>query len=313
MANYITVDGGTTNTRLTLVKDGKCVDTVKYNVGARVGIEDKSALKNAIKDGICTLLQQNNLKETDIKMIIASGMITSEFGLCNLPHLIAPVGIKELHEAMHETKFPDISPILFTFIRGVKLQGETLENADMMRGEETELYGLSNELSGVYILPGSHSKIITVDENGQITHFRTELTGEMIYSLTQYTILKSTVDLSVKELSVEYLLKGYHYCNEFGINEALFKVRVLGNLFSADKVQIYNFFMGVVLCSEINTVLKMNPEKITVGGKKQIKKATVMLLKNICQAEIIEIDGQTVDCSSSLGAVKIFEYNSINQ
>ena len=308
MSKYITIDGGTTNTRLTLVADGNCVDIVKYNVGARVGIEDKSALKNAIKDGICTLLSRNGLKEADVKMIIASGMITSEFGLCNLPHLIAPVGIKELHEAMHETNFPDISPILFTFIRGVKLQGETLENADMMRGEETELYGLSDDFGGVYILPGSHSKIISINENGQITDFKTKLTGEMIYALSQDTILKSTVDLSVDELSEEYLLKGYRYCNEHGINEALFKVRVLGNLFSANKVQIYSFFMGVVLCSEINKVLKMNPERVTVGGKKQIKKATVMLLKNICQAEIIEIDGQTVDCSSSLGAVKIFEY-----
>lgn len=307
MANYITVDGGTTNTRLTLVKDKNSVDTVKYNVGARVGIEDKSALKNAVKDGIRTLLDRNGLKETDIKMIIASGMITSEFGLCNLPHLIAPAGIKELHGAMHETSFPEISPIPFTFIRGVKLKADTLENADMMRGEETELFGLSDELSGVYILPGSHSKIINTDD-AKITDFRTELTGEMLYSLTQYTILKSTVDLSIKELSPEYLLKGYHYCNEFGINEALFKVRVLGNLFSADKVQTYNFFMGVVLCNEINSVLKMQPKKITVGGKSEIKLATVMLLKSLCQADIVSVDEQTVDNSSSLGAVKIFEY-----
>ena len=254
------------------------------------------------------MLSRNRLKETDIKTIIASGMITSEFGLCNLPHLVAPVGISELHNEMHKTEFSDISSIPFRFIRGVKLKADVLENADMMRGEETELYGLSDDFCGAYILPGSHSKIISVNENGQITDFKTELTGEMIYALSQYTILKSTVDLSVDELSEEYLLKGYRYCNQYGINESLFKVRVLGNLFSADKVQTYNFFMGVVLCSEINSVLKMNPQRITVGGKKQIKKATVMLLKNLCQAEIISVDETTVDNSSSLGAVKIFEY-----
>ena len=307
MTNYITIDGGTTNTRLTLVKDGKCVDTVKYNVGARAGIDDKSALKNAVKEGISTLLNRNSLTENDIKTVIASGMITSEFGLCNLPHLVAPVGISELHEEMFETNFPEISSIPFVFVRGVKLKADILENADMMRGEETELYGLSDDFSGVYILPGSHSKIISVNENGQITDFKTELTGEMIYALSQDTILKSTVDLSVDELSEEYLLKGYRYCNENGINEALFKVRVLGNLFNATKEQTYNFFMGVVLCSEINTVLKMNPKRITVGGKKQIKKATVMLLKNLCQAEIISVDEATVDNSSSLGAIKVFE------
>ncbi len=309
MANYITIDGGTTNTRLTLVTDGKCVDTVKYNIGARAGIEDKTALENAVKEGIDTLLDRNSLKETDIKRIIASGMITSEFGLCKLDHLVAPVGISELHSAKHEVTLADISTIPFVFIRGVKLLGEILENADMMRGEETELFGLSDSFSGVYILPGSHSKIINVDENGKIVYFKTELTGEMIFALSNDTILKSTVDLSVDELSDEYLLKGYRYCNEFGINEALFKTRVLGNLFNADKVQAYSFFIGVILCAEINTVLKMKPQRITVGGKKQIKQATVMLLRELCDAEIISVDEAIVDCSSSLGAVKIFEHN----
>ncbi len=313
MANYITVDGGTTNTRLTLVIDGKCVDTVRYNVGARANADDNTLLKSAVKEGIFTLLSRNALTENDINRILTSGMITSEFGLCKLDHIVAPVGIKELHDTMHETAFPDISTIPFVFIRGVKLKADLLQNADMMRGEETELLGLSEALNGIYVLPGSHSKIIEVDQFGRISSFKTELTGEMIAALSQNTILKNTVDLSVERFSKEYLLKGYDYCNEFGINEALFKVRVLGNLFNADKVQTYSFFMGVVLCAEINTVLKMSPKTVTVGGKKQIKKATVMLLKNICQAEIIEVDEQTVDCSSSLGAVKIFEYNSTNQ
>lgn len=312
MTNYITIDGGTTNTRLTLVMDKRSVDSVKYNVGARAGIEDKTALKNAVKKGIDLLLQRNNLKADDITRILASGMITSEFGLCKLDHLVAPVGIKELHKEMHEITLNDISSIPFVFVRGVKLKADILENADMMRGEETELYGLSDSFSGVYILPGSHSKIINVDENGKISTFKTELTGEMIFALSQDTILKSTVDLSVEKLSEEYLLKGYHDCNEFGINEALFKVRVLGNMFNADKVQTYSFFMGVILCAEINTVLKMKPKRVTVGGKRQIKEATVMLLKSLCQADIVSVDEQTVDNSSSLGAVKIFEYNSIN-
>ena len=308
MTNYITVDGGTTNTRLTLVSDGRCVDTVRYNVGARANADDSTLLKNAVKEGIFALLNRNNLTEKDITRVLASGMITSEFGLCKLDHLIAPAGIKELHDTMHETLFPDISAIPFVFIRGVRTTVDLLENTDMMRGEETELFGLRDTLNGVYILPGSHSKIINVDENGKISTFKTELTGEMIAALSQNTVLKSTVDLSVEKYSEEYLLKGYRYCNEFGINEALFKVRVLGNLMGADKVQTYSFFMGVVLSAEINTVLKTNPKTVTVGGKKQIKEATVALLKATTDAEIISVPDSAVDSSSALGAVRIFEF-----
>ena len=308
MTKYITIDGGTTNTRLTLVSDGRCVDTVRYNVGARANADDSTLLKNAVKEGILTLLNRNNLTEKDITRVLASGMITSEFGLCKLDHIVAPAGIKELHDTMHETLFPDISAIPFVFIRGVKLKADRLETADMMRGEETELFGLYDTLNGVYILPGSHSKIIEVDEFSRITGFKTELTGEMIAALSQNTVLKSTVDLSVEKYSEEYLLKGYRYCNESGINEALFKVRVLGNLMGADKVQTYSFFMGVVLSAEINTVLKTNPKTVTVGGKKQIKEATVTLLKSTTDAEIISVPDSAVDCSSALGAVRIFEY-----
>ncbi len=309
MANYITIDGGTTNTRLTLVTDGQCVDTVRYNVGAKANADDNTLLKSAVKDGIFTLLDRNSLTESNVTRVLASGMITSEFGLCRLDHIVAPAGIKELHETMHETAFSDICTIPFVFIRGVKMEADRLENTDMMRGEETELFGLCEHLNGVCILPGSHSKIIEVDEYNRISGFKTELTGEMIAALSQNTILKNTVDLSVEAFSEEYLLKGYNYCNEFGINEALFKVRVLGNLFNADKVQTYSFFMGVVLCAEINTVLKMNPQRVTVGGKKQIKEATVALLKAKTNAEIISVDDSIVDTSSAIGAVRIFEYN----
>ena len=46
MSNYITVDGGTTNTRISLVVNGNIVDTIKYNVGAGKSIENKNILKN---------------------------------------------------------------------------------------------------------------------------------------------------------------------------------------------------------------------------------------------------------------------------
>ena len=120
--------------------------------------------------------------------------------------------------------------------------------------------------------------------------------------------MKSSVDLSCDKVSDEYLLKGYHYCQKHGINEALFKVRVLGNLFGADKTQLYSFFMGVVLCDEVKEVLKINPQKITVGGKRQIKEATVKLLKVLSNAEVVCASDNDVDTSSTLGAVRIFEY-----
>ena len=136
MKNYITIDGGTTNTRISLIKDGRVVETIKLSLGARSGIDNNDALKTAIADAIDTLLKKSN--GIEIEKILASGMITSEFGLYNLPHISAPSGIDELHNAMCEVRLDDISEIPFVFIPGIKVSDGELSHSDMMRGEEVE-------------------------------------------------------------------------------------------------------------------------------------------------------------------------------
>lgn len=308
MANYIAIDGGTTNTRISLVKNYEIVDTLKFNVGARVGIENNETLKNTIKEGISTILLKNNFKETYITKILVSGMLTSEFGLCNLEHLKTPAGINELHNNMKEMVLKDIADIPFVFIRGIKTNADDLKTADMMRGEETELMGIMNESDKecVYVLPGSHSKIIKTDCNGKIENFVTMLTGEMIYALSQNTILKGSLNLS-DNIDEDYLIKGFEYCKKNGINEALFKVRILKNLFSASDEEAYSFFMGIVLYGEISSILNMNPKKIVIGGRKQLKEAMRILLLKNSDCEIICISDKDVDQSSAKGMIRVFE------
>jgi len=308
--NYITIDGGTTNTRISLVTDNRVISTLKFSIGARNSIDNCTAYKDTIKNGIIEILDKNNLKEKDIICIIASGMITSEFGLVNLPHIKTPAGIKELNLNMYKTQLPEISPIQFVFIRGVKTDCDSLVSADMMRGEETELMGILDEGECIYILPGSHSKIIQTDKNGKITDFKTMLTGEMIMSISQNTILKDAVDIKNSETNKDYLIKGYNYCSDFGINEALFKVRVLKNLFGENSKNVYSFYLGIVLCDEIKSILKGNPKKIVIGGKKQIKNAMHSILSSLSESNVISLSDNEVDSSSALGAVKIFEYNN---
>ncbi len=308
MKNYITIDGGTTNTRISLVQDGRVTDTLKFAVGARMGIENTALLKETVKKGIEELLARHGMCTGDIVKILAAGMITSEFGLMPLDHIVAPAGLFELHETMHEVTLADVCEIPFVFVRGVKTDCKTLEAADMMRGEEAELFGISNEEAGVYILPGSHSKVIKTDKTGKIVDFRTMLTGEMIFALTESTILKSTVTLDEFAPDREYLLAGFHYCREHGINEALFKVRVLKNLFGRSPAEIYNFYMGVVLCDEIRYVLAQSPKAVTIGGKGALREPMAVLLRALSPAKTVTLSDEATANASAYGMVKIYEY-----
>ena len=307
MKTYITIDGGTSSTRVNFVKNREVLDTIKMNIGARASIENRDEYTGAIKNAVEDIISRNNADE--IERILASGMITCEFGLCNLPHIKTPAGINELHENMYETRIDEISDIPFVFIRGVKTDTDDMDALDMMRGEETELMGIINEEYGecVYILPGSHSKIIKTDKESKIVAFSTMLTGEMIGALSQGTILKDAVDLSVSEINREYLLKGYDYAKTAGINKALFKVRILKNIFGCSKEEIYSFFMGIVLCDEIEVIIRDEAKTVVLGGKAQIKKAMAVILKEKSDKNIVELDEKTVDCSTSVGMIRIYE------
>ena len=306
MSVYISVDSGTTNTRIALVQDKKIIKTLKYNVGASKSIGDGSLLKNTLKEGISKLLAENGLSEKDVTKIIASGMITCEFGLCNLPHLPLPAGKEELREGLHTELFPEISSVPFTFVRGVKCSDGTPDNTDMVRGEETEILGLYRG-EGVYILAGSHTKLMWADENGKITDIKTLLTGELIAAVSGNTILKDAVDLSVGELSKEYLIKGYNYAAENGMGDALFKVRVLKNLFNNTPAEVYSFFMGAILSDDVSAVLRSSSKRIFVSGTKYIRKPIALILGEIADLDITEISETESEQATLRGQIKIIE------
>lgn len=313
MANYITIDGGTTNTRISIVSGGKIIDTLKFNVGARSGIDNKELLVETVREGIKNILHSNDLDESNIHRILASGMITSEFGLCSLPHTTLPAGISELKASSKEMVLSEISSIPFVFIRGVKTSCEDLENADIMRGEETELMGLISEGDGecVYVLPGSHSKIIKTDSLGRITDFSTMLSGELAVAVAENTILKASLNYFGAALFKDDLIKGYRYCEKHGINNALFKVRILSTEFNAPKDEIYSFYMGAILCDEIKYILKMNCKIIVIAGKKEFREAIYLLLKEFSNSNVIALSDEVVASSVSKGMIRIYENVSL--
>ena len=306
--NYISIDGGTTNTRVALIRNNKAIAGKKISIGSKDCIDGNEKLKSAIKEATESLLKEFGLKEYDITAIIASGMITCEYGLCELAHINAPAGINELHKGMKKVYIEEITSIPFYFIPGVKVNDGSLVNSDIMRGEETELMGLlTDDPDCVYVLPGSHNKLIEVDNELRIKNFKTLMTGEMIAALSQNTILKASVDLNVTEYDKEYLNQGYRVATELGTNAALFKTRLLGNLFGGSKEQTYGYFLGVMLACEVEQIKRSGKSRAIIGGKSQLKKALCDLLEANTEINVTPIPDCDVDISVPLGQIKIFE------
>lgn len=295
-----TVDTGTTNTRVILWDDKRnALGTEKREVGVRNTAIDgnNSRLKEAVKSCLDTLLEKNNATYDDVEKIIASGMITSNVGLVEVPHLVVPVSAEDLAAGIKDIVVEDVCPLPISFIPGVKNSGgeinrENFEQMDIMRGEEVEsvaiLDGYEKGSAYILVLPGSHTKFVAVDKNGKITGCLTSITGELLNSITNDTIIADAVGrqyVSDETYDKEMILLGYNTAAKCGIGRACFSARILNQFSEKDKSKIANYILGACLQSDVaairnSSALQADAETtVVVGGKNPFRQAISDILE----------------------------------
>ncbi len=298
----IAIDGGTTNTRLTLVDKGVILDRIKKKVGARSG---GGELKTAVREGIAELFGKNPGAAGKVSKIVLSGMIGSESGLCEIPHIVAPAGVKELRKSLVTVKMPEVTELPLVFIPGVKTfsdpKEKPLSELDIMRGEETELCGIMSEIGArraLVLLPGSHMKIIETDSEGRIISFRTSISGELSRAAAENTILSRSIGgVFPASMDAEYLRNGFEYAKAHGIGEALFKVRVQGNFLGVGPEKLYAFLLGAILRDDVRS-LPSGGNPVVIAGSEPFRSAFDRLI----EGEKIIIDDKISETAAAIGA-----------
>jgi 2-dehydro-3-deoxygalactonokinase len=119
---------------------------------------------------------------------ILCGMVGSNLGWTVAPYADCPVGLADLAAALTPVDGARIVP-------GVRCEG--LAGApDVMRGEETQLFGWlhlnPDRARGRQVVchPGTHAKWALI-EDGRLTRFVTAMTGELFAVLSKHSVLKS--------------------------------------------------------------------------------------------------------------------------
>lgn len=293
---FITVDTGTTNTRVSLIDyEYKLVSMETAEIGVKnVAMSGSNQiLKDTLKNCLGTLLLKNCITYNEIHCIMASGMITSNVGLIELPHLQAPVSLSKLATNIKPVQFPDICPIPFYFIPGVKnntnpISYQNFDDMDIMRGEETEafaiIHSIQDEKSLILALPGSHMKFIHVSKEKEILHCITTISGELISSITKDTIISDAVNHSFvkpSEYNRDMIILGYQTAQKNGFSRACFCCRILNQFLQKDPQKLANYILGVSLQCDIMAIKKLKkPEtKIIVAGKEPLQSALFDLLQ----------------------------------
>ena len=244
-----TIDSGTTHTRVDSVNES---GTVLGKARVKAGVRDtaitgsRETLKAGIREAFETALSRAGLKLADVELALASGMITAEIGLIEIPHLWAPAGISDLAAEMVRVHDTDIFPLDLPvhFVRGIKnrfdpetVSPEEVGTLDFMRGEEAQVAGLLGrpdfQPPFVVTVLSSHTKFIPVDSTNRITGSVTTLSGQMYEAVQAQTFIgKSTRpdDTAADEgdfWDESVVANGFRWVQETGISRTLVMTRFL--------------------------------------------------------------------------------------
>ncbi|MCC8190601.1 MAG: 2-dehydro-3-deoxygalactonokinase [Planctomycetes bacterium] len=292
----ITLDGGTTNTRAalwTLGGDCRALETAAVGVRNTAIDGHNRQLQAGVKACIDRLLAAAGITPAHIAAVYGSGMITSNVGLVEIPHLTAPAGTAEFIRAVTAVTLPEVSPLPIHFIPGLKNHAgpiglEQVETQDIMRGEETEaialLHWLETGRDYLLALPGSHSKFITVDADGRMTGCLTSLAGEILALLTSQSILADAVGhqfVTETTYRPELMLAGFRTAAGTSFARAAFSTRILNQFVSKDPADGANFLLGAVLANDVAAVKTSDAltasadATVVVAGKEPLRSALV--------------------------------------
>lgn len=175
----IAIDWGTSNLRANLLDaHGRAIET-RAAPGGVMAVKDgrfAEALLSLCGDWI----------DRRAGALIASGMIGSRQGWKEAAYLSCPA---DLAEAAAQLTRVEVKPgVTLHIVPGLTCRSPDGED-DVMRGEETQMWGADLAAGSICVLPGTHAKWAWLGDAGQVRRFATYMTGELYGLLTQHGIL----------------------------------------------------------------------------------------------------------------------------
>ncbi|MDD5621884.1 MAG: 2-dehydro-3-deoxygalactonokinase [Actinomycetota bacterium] len=299
---YAAIDTGTTNTRIYIIDDNyRVVNKAEKKIGVRETAITGS--KKKLKEGLLSCFEDavrnSGVGTSDIKFILISGMLTSEIGLLDIPHLKAPVGIQELVSNVKIIKDTEIFPVSIPliFIPGIKnnikdMNITNIRKIDFMKGEETQVFGilqkLKPELPCNVIFFSSHTKLIHISIGEKIAGSITTLSGQIYEAIKKQTFIGKSIthnDYGVVDdfFSAKLLKIALESVENAGFLRSLMMPRFMEVLMDTTSYE-REFFVNAVISSEDIKIL--HEAKKLMGF--DINNAPVILIGNKTRCRIFK-------------------------
>ena len=250
--SLIALDWGTSNLRASLL------DPSGHSIEQRHSAMGVMKVPAGTFDAVLVELCGDWMQEHCLPMI-ASGMVGSRQGWKEAPYLDCPATLKQAAHQLTALEFehPDLGNHRVYIAPGLKCidaNGQT----DVMRGEETQIWGAQLPSSSICVLPGTHSKWIWLDGEGDFQNFKTFMTGELYSLLTQHSILGRLMEISETNvpLKKDVFLRGVTLgiAGHAEVMHTLFAARTAGLMGQLGASELPDFLSGILIGAEIGGV-----------------------------------------------------------
>jgi 2-dehydro-3-deoxygalactonokinase len=193
--------------------------------------------------------------------VVASGMVGSRHGWREAAYVKCPAGPNEVAAQLTPV---EAEGRRIHLAAGLSYVDEAAQ-PDVMRGEETEIFGVADAGARLIVLPGSHSKWAKVDGD-RVVAFKTFVTGELFAALRDHTVAGAFARAAPAKSPGEAFALGVRRGAAAGACEG--KLGLLGLMFGARSLPLMGalsetdageYLSGLLIGAEIGEARRLFP------------------------------------------------------
>ena len=256
-ARLIAIDWGTSNLRASLLGAGGTELETRSAAGGVMAVPERrfaEALNALCGDWI----------EQHACPAIASGMVGSRQGWREAAYVECPASLAQV--AAQLTRIELTPRVALHIVPGLRCLGADGQD-DVMRGEETQLWGAALPADSCCVLPGTHSKWAWAGEAGEISRFETFMTGELYALLTQHGILGRLMQFGHQRPQAFAQGVQLGLAEHASATHAIFAARTAGLMNRIEPEGLPDFLSGILIGIEIGAAgRRAAPQQVSVLG-----------------------------------------------
>ncbi len=188
--------------------------------------------------------------------VLMSGMVGARTGWKEAPYVTVPASLEQIVTAVIKIPVDSGNSIDARIVPGL-IGSDENGVPEVMRGEETEIFGSSVEaaVSNHVCLPGTHTKWVRV-EGETVAGFSTSMTGDLYKAIREGTILRASTQQDASD--ADAFLLGVARSRQAGeLAHHLFGVRTLVLTGALKEESASSYLSGILIGHEV----KANTQK----------------------------------------------------